>query len=372
MEIATTEDGYQVEYEFRNNGRGPTMSESVSLNERGLPVRWSIDGNTTFGNPVAERFEFVDSEASWQDGTGEGSAIPAGEAFYLPQASSPYWLAIAARALMSDDDGVIAVLPGGEMRMSEMGVVEVGNDDTARTVTAYAMLGTSTNPTYFLMHGENLFGLISPGFSILEEGFEGEDESLRAMAAEFGAARFQDIQSRVAHEYEAPVRIQNVRIFDTRTESLTDPVSVVVVDDRITEVAPADAPVQSGDVVIDGAGGTLVPGMFEMHGHMGETSALLNIAAGVTSVRDMGNNNEVLGALIDRIEAGQIAGPRIYRSAFIEGVSPFNSNNGILVSTEEEAVAAVHTYADTGDFFQIKIYNSMNPDWIPARHRRRA
>ncbi|MEZ5997872.1 MAG: hypothetical protein R3B98_04195 [Hyphomonas sp.] len=54
------------------------------------------------------------------------------------------------------------------------------------------------------------------------------------------------------------------------------------------------------------------------------------------------------------------------RSGFIEGKSPFSSNNGILVNSEEEAVAAVDWYADQGDFWQIKIYNSMNPALVPA------
>ena len=80
----------------------------------------------------------------------------------------------------------------------------------------------------------------------------------------------------------------------------------------------------------------------------------------------MGNNNEVLDRLIDNIEAGRVAGPRLYRSAFIEGRSPFNSNSGVVVESEEEAVQAVHDYADRGGFHQIKIYNSMSPEWIPA------
>jgi imidazolonepropionase-like amidohydrolase len=133
----------------------------------------------------------------------------------------------------------------------------------------------------------------------------------------------------------------------------------------VASVQAANSPTPGGEVLIDGDGGTLVPGLFEMHGHLGESGALLNIAAGVTSVRDMGNDNEVLSALIERIESGEMVGPRVFRSGFIEGRSEFNSNNGRVVESEEEAVAAVHAYADEG-FERIKIYNSMNPDWIPA------
>lgn len=366
MEVSTREDGYTVDFEFRNNGRGPTLSETVTLDGGGLPTSWSVEGNTTFGNEVDESFEFADNEASWTDATGSDQAVIEDGAFYVPQNASPYWLAIAARALMEDEDGVLPAIPGGELRMSEIDRLEVSNGLETLDAIVYAMSGTSLNPTYFLMTGEAFFGIITPGFALLAEGFEGEDERLRALAAEYGANRFSEIQQRVIRDYDAPILIRNVHIFDAETQTRSEAAAVLVDGNRIVSIAAADAERPAEAVEIDGAGGTLLPGFFEMHGHMGETAAFLNIAAGVTSLRDMGNNNDVLTALLARVEAGELAGPRVHRSGFIEGRSPFNSNNGILVESEEEAVAAVHAYADAGVYHQIKIYNSINPDWVPA------
>lgn len=366
MDVVRSDDGYMIEFEFRNNGRGPTLSETVTLNADGLPVGWTVEGNTTFGNAVDESFEFEDSQASWTDATGSGEAVIEEGAFYVPQNASPYWLAIAARALMEDADGVLSAVPGGELRMSEIDRLQVSNSEETLDATVYAMSGTSLNPTYFLMTRDAFFGIITPGFALLAEGFEGEDERLRGLAAQYGANRFAEIQSRVIRDYDAPVLIRNVHIFDAETEARGDAASVLVEGNRIAAIGTADMARPADAVEIDGAGGTLLPGLFEMHGHMGETAAFLNIAAGVTSLRDTGNNNEVLAALVQRIENGELAGPRIHRSGFIEGRSPFNSNNGIIVESEDEAVAAVHTYADASVFHQIKIYNSINPDWVPA------
>ncbi|WP_417488695.1 amidohydrolase family protein [Maricaulis sp.] len=366
LEITASETGYGVEYEYRNNGRGPTISETVALSAAGLPTHWTIEGASTFGNPISESFEFEDDQASWTDATGSDAAVIEGEAFYVPQNASPYWLAIAARALMDTSDASLNAIPGGALQLNEIGQLPVSDGENQRLVTSYAMTGTSLDPTYILMDGRAFFALITPRFAILETGYEAEDERLRALAASYGAARLEDIQSRTAHDYGAPVRIRNVRVFDPASQALGAPVSVVVEGERIAAIDALDVPTAAGEVEIDGGGGSLIAGLFEMHAHMGETSAVLNIAAGVTSVRDMGNNNEVLGALINRIEAGELAGPRVFRSGFIEGQSPFSSNNGILVNSEAEAVAAVDTYADAGDFIQIKIYNSMNPDWVPA------
>src|SRR5262249_33259058 len=81
--------------------------------------------------------------------------------------------------------------------------------------------------------------------------------------------------------------------------------------------------------------------------------------------RDMGNDNAVLDRLIDRIENGTIDGPRVTRSGFIEGKSPYSSNNGIVVDSEAKAVEAVRWYAARG-YWQIKIYNTMNAAWVPV------
>ena len=366
LDVTASDTGYGVEFEFRNNGRGPTIAETVALNAAGLPTSWTIEGASTFGNPISESYEFADDQASWTDATGSDQAVIEGDAFYVPQDGSPYWLAIAARALMDTADASLNAIPGGTLHLTEIEQLAVTDGETQRNVTSYALSGTSLDPTYILMDGRAFFALITPRFAIIEAGYEAEDERLRDISAGYGAARLEDIQSRTAHDYGAPVRIRNVRVFDPASQALGAPVSVVIEANRITAIDALGVPTAAGEVEIDGAGGSLLPGMFEMHAHMGETSAVLNIAAGVTSVRDMGNNNEVLDALIGRIEAGQLAGPRVFRSGFIEGQSPFSSNNGILVNSQEEAVAAVDTYADTGHYIQIKIYNSMNPDWVPA------
>jgi imidazolonepropionase-like amidohydrolase len=365
-ELTWNEDGtLSIFHEFRNNGRGPTYNEEIALDPYGYPVSWTVEGATTFGNAVDEAFSIEDGVARWRDSTGAGEAELAGPAMYVPQNASPYQAAIAARALMADADGVIDALPGGQLRLTEIEQFGVAMNGEPVQLTSWALSGATQNPSYILTDGTAFMGVVSSGFAVLAEGLESQDAELRALAAEYGARRYEEIQARTAHRFDGPVRVANVRVFDPKTEALTEPVSVVFEGERITAIEAADASAD-GETVIDGAGGVLVPGMFEMHAHLGESSAALNIAAGVTSVRDMGNNNEVLSALIERMEAGDVAGPRVFRSGFIEGRSPYNSNNGILVGNEEEALAAVRTYAEAGDFHQIKIYNSTRPEWAPA------
>ena len=50
-------------------------------------------------------------------------------------------------------------------------------------------------------------------------------------------------------------------------------------------------------------------------------------------------------------------------SGFIEGRSPYSARTGFIAETLPEALRDVHWYADRG-YIQIKIYNSMNPEWV--------
>ena len=366
LDTVRTGDTVKIDFDYKNNGRGPTMKEELKLDANGMPVSWKITGNSTFGNAINESFSMQRGTARWTDSTGSGTAKPKGAAIYVAQEGSPWAAGLYARALLADDDRSLPALPGGALSLAELEKVQVTGTGGAMTVTAYALSGNDLDPGYFLLDDSGaLFAAISPHAVFVREGFEGEDIRLRDLAVKYSTERFVKMQAKAANSYKAPVRITNVRIFDPVAMVLTGPRSVVVSGRHISAVLPVGSPATEGEVTIDGDGGTLVPGLYEMHGHIGQEDAMLNILAGITSVRDMGNEIEVLEGLIERIDTGVLAGPRITRSGFIEGKSPFSSNNGKLVNSEREAIDAARFYA-ARDFQAIKIYNSMNPEWIPA------
>lgn len=354
-----------VDYDYKNNGRGPTIKESITLGEEGLPIQWDIHGNSTFGNEIDEHFELQGTNASWTDATGSGTATVSELTPYLDQSGSPYSLALLSRALLNDPDQSLPMLPSGMLRLEEMESIQVKNDSSTISAKTYAMIGAGLNPNYVIIdENQDFFALITPKFIIIKEGFEGEEEWLRQLSAKYAADRYETLQGKFAHHYNQNIRIKNVRIFDPISLELTDLSSVLIEGEYIKSIGDPSEMVD-GEVVIDGAGGILVAGLYDMHAHMGDNAALRNILAGVTSVRDMGNQNEVLDSLVMKIESGVLAGPRITRLGFIEGKSPYNSNNGILVTSEEEGLAAVAAYDEMG-FPGIKLYNSMNGDWAPA------
>lgn len=358
-----------VDFDVKNNGRGPTIAETITLGPDGLPTAWAVSGTTTFGSKVAETFARRGDRAEWIDSTGKGSASASTPAIYVAQSGSPWSDQVYATALLRQPGLSMPAFPGGTLRLEKGETLTVNGKSGPLQVTRYDLSGIETTPETMLLDAQGrLFASVSPESIIVREGYEGEEVRLRKLAADWSTQRFVEIQKQVAHSYGAPVRIRNVRLFDPKSGKLTDRVSVLVAGKVIAAVEPADSPATTGEVAIDGNGGTLVPGMYEMHGHLGQEDAMLNLIAGITTVRDMGNDNDVLAGLVERIDKGEIGGPHVIRSGFIEGKSQISANNGILVDSQQAAIDAVRWYA-ARDFAQIKIYNSMNPAWVPAMVR---
>jgi hypothetical protein len=359
-------DTTTIEFDFKDNGRGPTISETVRTGAQGMPVEWSITGTTTFGSKIDERFRQAGTRAEWVDSTGPASTVIRTPALYVPQSASPWQNQILTRVLLNSPGMTLRVLPAGNVRLEKGESLAVKGREGEVTVTRYDLTGIDLSPSMLLLDENNqFFAEVDAWLVVVRKGYEAESERLSAMAVRWQAERLASIEKKVAHRFNGPVLIRNVRIFDSKSATVTAPRSVVVTGNHIAAIDPTANSSLAGTVVVEGEGGVLVPGMYEMHSHLDQGEALLNVMAGVTTVRDMGNQAPILDALVDKIEKSEIGGPRVVRSGFIEGKSPFNANLGFVVDSEEKAVEAVQWYGARG-YWMIKIYNSMNPAWVSA------
>lgn len=362
VDVTRTGNHLAIHYDVKNNGRGPTMDEAIDLGADGLPTSWTLDGKATFGGDVHESFSRTASHVQWRDSMGERQAEVNGTGLYIGQAASPWALGMYARALLKAPGATLAALPGGALHLDGLGPATIGGAQ----YQAYALSGIDLSPELILLDRDGaLFAVLDTGGATVREGHEAEVPALAELATTLTAKRYADLQKRFAHNIAAPVRIRNVRVFDPVAGKLGAPVSVVFANGRITGIQPLDAPATPGEALIDGAGGTLMAGLHDMHAHVSLESAMLYIAAGVTEVRDMGNDNAFLPDLMHRIASGEVAGPRIMPNGFLEGRSPYSARLGIVVDSQDKALDAVRWYAARG-YWQIKIYNSMNPAWVPA------
>ncbi len=119
-------------------------------------------------------------------------------------------------------------------------------------------------------------------------------------------------------------------------------------------VIPADA------FIIHADGKTILPGLWDMHSHFEQAEwGPAYLAAGVTTVRDCGNEFGYINAIQKAIDDGKGIGPHILKAGIIDGKGPM-ALGIIQADNAEEAIQAVDRYKNNG-FVQIKIYSSVKP-----------
>lgn len=164
---------------------------------------------------------------------------------------------------------------------------------------------------------------------------------------------------------EEAVAFVDVNVVMMDREAVVPGQTVVVQDGVIVGVGPADEiEVPAAAARVDGSGKFLLPGLADMHVHLvapehHENLALLFVANGVTTVRNMWGNPEVL-ALRRSIEAGELLGPRIFTSGPLTDGDPPVYPTARVVTTPAEAEAAVRSDAGAG-YDAIKVYSNLDP-----------
>jgi hypothetical protein len=311
---------------------------------------------------VDEQFSRQGDQAQWKSTSEQGQKTVSGPAAYLPLNSSFEVESIAIAALAKTPDGKLPLLPSGTLSQQELDRVEVtGADGRKQTVRLLAQTGVGLSPSFYwatTAAQPRLFGVIIPGFaSMLEEGWQGAAATLAARQKTAEQKMLTEIAGKLQHPLTGLTVVRNARIFDSDKATLSQPSDIYVLRGRITAVLPAGSPVREADNTIDAAGRIVLPGLFDLHGHVDRWGGALNMSAGVTSVRDMGNDNKQLQAMLDETAAGKLLAPQVVPAGFLEGESPYSANNGFVIKDLKEAKAAVDWYAERG-YPQLKIYNS--------------
>jgi imidazolonepropionase-like amidohydrolase len=174
-----------------------------------------------------------------------------------------------------------------------------------------------------------------------------------------------ELAKKLTHKPAGDLVITNVALFDSETMKIIPGQRVTARGDRIVSVeADQGQTIPPGATMIDGKGKTLLPGLWDMHAHLFAENAYLDIATGVTTIRDMGNQIDELTKLRQQIDAGAQIGPRIVLAGFIDGPGPYEGPIKVLAATPEEAKQRVDHYFDLG-YVQIKIYSSVKPELVP-------
>lgn len=354
-----TDGSRVVEFEFNDRGRGPKIREVSRVDVSGLPLSIRISGHSYMGAPADESFRVEDGIARWSSTLEQGEA-KAG-AFYWAHDGTFEQLAMLARALLDRPDRRLGLLPAGQAAISQLARHE--------DATLFAISGLGLTPDYvWLDPNRELFAVTMGWMSLVASGHADMLPQLQAVQDRAEAEHHRKLAADLTHELPANWLINNVSVVDVESGALLPNRLVAVRDGRIVRVVEdkqLDLPVY-GDLqpkIIDGQGMLLMPGLWDMHTHLSMADGLLNIAAGVTTVRDLANDPERLREVREAFDSGVVIGPRTFAAGFIDKKSPYSAPTGKRAENLDEALQMVSEYADAG-YPQIKIYSSIDPAWV--------
>jgi imidazolonepropionase-like amidohydrolase len=159
--------------------------------------------------------------------------------------------------------------------------------------------------------------------------------------------------------------ITNINVVDVRAGKILPDQTVILDKNKIASVGPSkSAKYSRRAATVNGKGLFLMPGLWDMHVHLdfgdwfpGSRELVLPmlIANGVTGVRDMGSELDVVQNWRNEIEAGRLLGPRIYTSGpMLDGPKP-RFPSSVAVTTPEDGRRAVDDLQRRGaDFIKLQ------------------
>ena len=346
-----------ADYRFTDRGRGDVIQARWQLDALGLPTRYEASGNDYWKVEFSERFERdAAGVARWTNRIEQGETREAG--FYLPANPPPEFMGVLTRALLKAPGRRLKLLPAGEAWLEQGDSVDI----SGRRLTMYRISGIEFTPVpVWLDANGDTAGVIDDWFEVLEAATQPGLAQLQAAQQAADQAWHARLAQQQTHKPKGALLIRHARLFDPLDLSVRAGSSVLMRGERIVRVGPdADVDAPADAELIDAAGRFLMPGLWDVHQHFSGVDGVFDLIAGVTSGRDMANDNLPMLARVKRFDAGTELGPRVALAGIIEGIGPLAGPTDVRVDTPEKALAAVDWYADHG-YAQVKIYSSFSP-----------
>jgi imidazolonepropionase-like amidohydrolase len=356
-------------FEFNDRGRGPALSQRVTVGADGYPTSVEITGHDYLKVPIDERYAAQRSgtgwKFAWKNAAESTSVTREAPAFYLPMNDAS--VGLLEPLMLKSSTRQVVLLPQGNARLERIRDLTIRVGSTSKKLTLYATHGFGFTPfTWWADDRGSFFASGSSWFMTIRQGFESAQPQLIKAQASFDSARGADLAKRVIRKPARPVAFKNANLFDSETGEVRPHSTVIVAGNRITSVGADGAlAIPREAEVIDVAGKTLMPGLWDMHVHLSDDDGLQHMAAGVTTVRDLANDIDETQLRKKRFAEGSLIGPRMITAGFMDGPGPFAGPTKVLVSTSDSARAWVNRYADLG-YEQIKVYSSLDTALVPV------
>lgn len=355
-EIRKQDDSIAVKINFKFTDRATPVPLTASF--RGAPdltpQTFEIKGKTARSASIDESLSIENGKGHFRTRDKQSDLDPPSGAFFTIAGYAPttmqmllvrYWATHGSPA-------TLATLPSGAVKVEPRGqdTIKVGGKD--EKLDRYTVEG-------LIWGRETLFEAIREGYETALGDFVGR-------AGADGMAALADISKGISGSHAETLAIVGGTLIDGTGAAPVPDATVVIHKGRITAAGPrskVEIPKQAS--VVDAKGKFILPGLWDMHAHFEQVEwGPIYLAAGVTTVRDCGNELEFITAVRDAIAQGRGLGPRLLLAGVVDGTGPLSL--GVeRVDTPEQARRWVDRYHDAG-FQQMKIYSSVKLEELKA------
>jgi hypothetical protein len=338
--------------------------ETMRIGADGMPTEVVIRGVTPSGD-AAENFAMANGNASWTSPVDKGGAAYSAPAFYVAQGGPFVSNAPQIDALLAAGSAGMGLLPSGRATFKKVTSLDVDGPQGKKHVNLILMRGIAQTPQPYWVENGKFFGALV-GLALLPEGYETNMDRMQvAQDAAIAAMAPATAKKFLTADARRPVLFRNVKIYDADHERFILGQNVAVLGGKIVSVGTALPKLPAGARVIDGAGKTLVPGLWDSHMHVGDDfQTVSELALGVTNCRNPGGPIELEVSQRERRNNGTLLAPECWDSVIVDQKGPLVAQGSLAVSSLDETLAAVRKIK-ANNLTAVKFYTSMNPAWIP-------
>src|SRR5882724_8376636 len=357
------------QFEFTDRGSKVPLSATLKTRQDLTPESFSIKGNVSRFSTIDSVIEIKGNSATIRENKDTRQATTPERFFtisgYAPVAMQQMLIRYLATHKTA---GALTTLPSGEVTVERRGKDKVKIGDREVELERYSVSGLIWGRESLWFDGaNNLVAAVTidaefDHFEALRDGYESALALFVTKAAADGMEALAELAKKISPEQKGTLAITGATLIDGTGNPPVNDAVVIIQGDRIVAARPSNkVKIPDGAKRLDVQGRFLLPGLWEMHAHFEQVEwGPIYLAAGVTTVRDVGNELEFITAVRDAIKEGRGLGPRMLLAGIVDGDSPM-ALGIIRANTAEEARDVVNRYHQAG-FQQIKIYSSIKPD----------
>ena len=366
----------ESDFDYVDRGRRTHVEGVLQLAEGYAPRHLEVARVTDTSRTVVTRVDIERQRATvLRDGKTVSVELPKVAFAISPYTPVSQHLAMLRYWMAQGSPASISVVPGGPtnlVRIERRGTDTLSRGAGRILLTRYAIDGVVWGIEYVWLDDTGRLAAFTTagGGGLSLEAIRKDLDPLYPKLMEIAArAAMEDlaaISRSVRPIAEGTVALIGATLVDGTGRDAVPNATVVVANGRVAAAGPsAGTPVPAGARRVDVRGKTIVPGLWDMHTHLNQLEwAPVYIAAGVTTVRDMGNEIPFILALRRAVDSGGALGPRMLLAGLVDGGGP-NAFGALNASTPEEGREVVRQYHKLG-FQQMKLYSLLRPDVVAA------